>query len=123
MASKFVTAEGKSVLLGSGVDGSSDHMLGIPFDRGCQRQGFLLIDPSRCRDPDHSHLPKCQGAGFIEDDGIDLPSLLKSQPVAHQDAVVGAHCGRNGNNQRNSQPEACGQAITRTVATRATVLN
>ena len=53
----------------------------------------------------HAELALGQRARLVKHDHVDLARLLQGQPVAHQDPVVGAHRGGDGDDQRHCQAE------------------
>ncbi len=93
------------LLPGREANAARDGVLGIAFD--CSRQSeSLFLGPVRDDShPDDAEPALGQRARLVEDDGVDLARAFQREAVAHQNAILCALGRRNGDDQRDGQPQ------------------
>lgn len=89
-------------------DGTGDRMLGGVLQRACQPQDFGLVGAVGGAHGQQGHAPGGDGAGLVEDDGVDPARGLQYLRALDQDAQLGAASGADQQRGRRGQPQGAG---------------
>ena len=92
--------DGQAAGLGALDDGSGQWMLGVRLHRSCEAERLGVSG-----DFDKHGLALGERAGLVEDDRVHGPSSLEGHPVLDEQPVLGAERGRDGDDERDGQPE------------------
>ena len=97
-----------AALLGGATDAAGQGVLGVGLD-GCGQGQCILLAPVLDRGhAGHAEFAFGQGAGLVKHDDVDLARLFEGQPVADEDAVLGAHGRGDGDDEGDGQAERVG---------------
>ena len=89
-------------------------MLAAGLRAGRQVEDLAGRPAGRRHDVGHGRAAEGQGAGLVEDHGVDLVGDLERLAAADEDAGLGAAAGPDHDRRRRGQPRAHGQAMTTT---------
>ena len=93
-----------AALAGGGDDGPGERVLAVGLDAG-DAQDVVLARARRGGDPGDDVGATGEGAGLVEQDGVDRAHALEGEPVLDQDARPGRHGGRQRDHQRDGEAE------------------
>jgi hypothetical protein len=82
-------------------------VLAVGFDAAGEAQDLVLAQVDAGHSG-HDVLALRQGAGLVEQDGVDCPHPLQGQPVLDEDAGAGGEGARQRDHQRDGQAEGVG---------------
>ncbi len=97
-----------ATFVGGGDDGPGQGVLAVGLDRPGDAEDVALGVPGGGRHADDDVLALGQGAGLVEQDGIDGAAGLQREAVLDEDAVPGGHGARQGGGQGDGQAQGVG---------------
>jgi hypothetical protein len=97
----------RAALGGGGDNGPGQGMLAVGLHGAGQAQHLRLVDAGAGY-AGQGVLSLGQGAGLVEEDGVDGPHPFEGQTVLDQDAGPGGQGAREGDHQRDGQTEGVG---------------
>ena len=80
-------------------------MFAFAFDGGDQAQQLALVHAGRGDDLDHLGLAAGEGAGLVEDGGVEAGGLFERDRVLEQHAALGAKAGADHDRGRGGKAE------------------
>jgi hypothetical protein len=114
-------AVGDGPRLGGGDDGPGERVLAVGLDAAGEAQHLVVVDPVGAGDADDGVLALGEGAGLVEQHGVDRAAGLEGEAVLDEDAVAGRdRVDSEVVTSGMARPRAWGQEMTSTVTTRTT---
>ena len=98
----------QSPALRAAHDRLGERMLAARLDGGGEAQHLVLGKARRRLDAGELRLALGQGAGLVEDDGVDRGHAFERLGVADEDAGLGAAAGRHHDRDRRREAERAG---------------
>ena len=95
----------EAALLGGGHDGPGQRVLGVGFGAGGEGEHLVLAVAGGGLDGGDGGLALGEGAGLVEQHGVDGAHRLQREPVLDQHAAAGGAFGGDGHHQRDRQAE------------------
>ena len=97
-----------AAVAGGGDDGPGERVLAVGLDAAGEAQHVVLAQPVGAGHAgDHVGAPG-EGAGLVEQHGVDRAHPLEREPVLDQDPGLGRHRRRQRDHQRDGEPEGVG---------------
>ena len=95
-------------LLRGGDDGGGERMLAAALDAGRELQHLRLVEAGQGHDRDHFRFSFGEGAGLVDDQGVDLFHALQRLGILDQHAGVRAAADADHDRHRRGQPQRAG---------------
>ena len=104
----FDGGEGADPLAGAGGDGLGDRVLGGVLEGTGEAEDLVGVDAVDGDHVDERHAAGGDGAGLVEDDGVDLPGRLEDLGALDEDAELRAAAGPDEQRRGGGEAEGAG---------------